>query len=101
MKQTQATKQVQAAKQDQAQAPTPRPAVDRLDVLDRFVSFLHLIVLLGLSVTFLMTSISYARASSPPQLALTTAPLSLAAGCDGEMAYVKSFTGHCITDAIN
>ena len=51
--------------------------------LERFTAFFQLIVLLGLTITFLMISIAYARAAQRPEVAaLPTAPLSLAAVCD-------------------
>lgn len=64
-------------------------------IADRCVGYLNLIVMLGLSVTFLLSSVSYARsestlqsaAQSAPQLAalpitMPAAPLSMAAKCD-------------------
>jgi len=61
---------------------------------DRFVAYLQLIVLLGLTVTFLLSSVSYAKAAEDfahsrvqdPEVAvlppvMPEAPLTLAAGC--------------------
>lgn len=68
-----------------------RVMVSRQAAVERYIAFLHLIVLLGLTITFLMSSIAFARAAESPQvaalpLALPTAPLALAAVCDAGVA---------------
>lgn len=67
-------------------------------IADRCVGYLNLIVMLGLSVTFLLSSVTYARsevtlqpaAQDAPQLAalpmtMPTAPVSMAAKCDQDV----------------